>query len=148
MYSGCSGPDAVFIAQVLIPAVIVFGTVAQGTMSNVEEPRQVVVRTTSEWQTLWREHDPDSAAVPPVDFTQSIVVGIFSGSRPTAGYAVEIVAVKAEGNRTIVEYRERQPPLDALVAQVLTSPFHVVRLPRTVASVEFRRSGTGEDAAR
>lgn len=130
-----------FIVQVLTPAVLLFGTVAQGAMSNIEEPRQVVVRTASEWQTLWREHDPGNASAPPVDFAESLVVGIFSGSRPTAGYAVEIAAVKNEGNRTIVEYRERQPPRDAPVAQVLTSPFHIVRLPRTVGSVEFKRLG-------
>ena len=109
-------------------------------MSHIDEPRQVVVRTATAWQALWREHDPDSAA-PPIDFRESIVVAVFAGTRPTAGYAVEIVAVKPEGNRTLVEYRERRPSPDAQVAQVLTLPFHAVRLPRTEASVEFRRLG-------
>ena len=125
------------IAQVT-PAVLLFVTVAQGTMSNIEEPRQVVVRTAAEWQALWKEHDPEGAA-PAVDFAQSIVVGIFLGSRPTAGFAVEITTVRMEATRTVVEYLERSPPRDAFVAQVLTSPFHVVRLTRTAGSVEFRR---------
>lgn len=124
----------------VVTAVLLFATVAQGAMSNIEAPRQVVVRTASEWQTLWREHGQDGPA-PPVDFTVSTVVGVFAGSRPTAGYAVEITAVKTEGNRTIVEYRERQPPRDALVLQVITSPFHLVRVPRTGAAIEFRRLG-------
>jgi hypothetical protein len=127
-----------FISQVLTPVVLVFAAVAQGTMSNIEEPRQVVVRTAGEWQALWKEHDPESGA-PSVDFTQSIVVAVFLGSRPTAGFAVEVTAVKAEGNRTVVEYLERQPPRGASVAQVLTSPFHAVRVTRMVGPVEFRR---------
>ena len=118
------------------PAELV--TVAQGPMSNIEEPRQVVVRTTAEWQALWKEHDAQRAA-PPVDFAQSIVVAVFLGTRPTAGFAVEITAVKAEGSRAVVEYRERRPARDAIGAQVLTSPFHIVRLARTSGSIEFRR---------
>ena len=116
----------------------VVNTVAKGGMSSIEEPRQVVVRTAAEWQALWKQHDGDSAA-PPVDFTQSMVAAVFLGSRPTTGFAADITGVKTEGNRTVVEYLERQPPRDAVVAQVLTSPFHIVRIARTAGSVEFRR---------
>ena len=126
------------MAQVVAPAVLVFATVTQGAMSNIDEPRQVVVRTAEEWQALWKQHNSQRAA-PPVDFTQSVVAAVFLGSRPSAGFAVEITAVKTEGNRTIVEYREREPARDAFVAQMLTSPFHAVRFARTTGSVEFRR---------
>jgi hypothetical protein len=124
------------MGQAPSPAELV--TVAQGAMSNIEEPRQVVARTMAEWQALWKEHDAQRA-VPVVDFTQSIVVAVFLGTRPTAGFAVDITAVKTDGSRTIVEYRERRPPGDALLAQVLTSPFHIVRLSRTSGAIEFRR---------
>jgi PrcB C-terminal len=127
------------IAQVT-PALLVFATLAQGAMSTIEEPRQAVVRTAAEWQALWKAHQPETPA-PAVDFAQSLVVGVFLGSRPSAGFEVEIVAVKTEANRVVVEYVERRPPRDAFVAQILTSPFHVVRIMRTAASVEFRRLG-------
>jgi hypothetical protein len=113
-------------------------TVAQGAMSNIEEPRQAVVRTAAEWQALWKQHD-GGGAPPPVDFAESMVVAVFLGSRPTAGFAVDIRGVKRDGQATIVEYLERQPPRDAIVAEVLTSPFHVVRVARTAGPVEFRR---------
>jgi hypothetical protein len=124
------------LGQAVPPAEL--ETVARGAMSNTEEPRQVVVRTAQEWQGLWNEHDARSAA-PAVDFAQSTVVAVFLGTCPTAGFAVEIAAVKTEGSRTIVEYRERRPPGGALTAQVLTSPFHVVRLARTSGSIKFMR---------
>jgi hypothetical protein len=113
-------------------------SVAQGAMSNIEEPRQAVVRTAAEWQALWKQHAGEGTP-PSVDFNQSTVVAVFLGSRPTTGFAVEIAAAKTEGTRTMVEYLERQPPRDAIVAEVLTSPFHIVRLPRTAGAVEFRR---------
>ncbi len=113
-------------------------TVAQGPMSNIEQPRQVVVRAAAEWQALWKEHDAQSA-VPSVDFAQSIVVAVFLGTRPSAGFAVEITAVKGDGSRAVVEYRERRPARDAITAQVITSPFHIVRLARGSGTIEFRR---------
>jgi hypothetical protein len=125
------------IVMALAQAVVPFATVAQGAMSNIEEPGQVVVRTAAEWQALWKQHG--RAATPAVDFTQSMVVAVFLGTRPTAGFSVAITAVKTEGTRTVVEYLEREPSRDAFVGQVLTSPFHAVRLARTAGPVEFRR---------
>ena len=126
------------IAQ-LAPAMLLLATVAQGAMSGIEEPRQAVVRTAAEWRALWKEHAPGQAA-PVVDFAQSMVVGVFLGSRPTAGFEVVITAVRQEGGRTVVDYVERRPPPDELTAQVLTSPFHVVRAMRATGEVEFRRA--------
>ena len=125
------------MAQGVSPAEL--QTVAQGAMSNIEEPRQVVVRTAAEWQALWKEHDAQRAA-PAVDFAQSIVVAVFLGTRPTAGFDGEIATVTSEGGRAVVEYRERRPPRDAIAAQVLTSPFHIVRLTRVSGPIDFRRS--------
>jgi hypothetical protein len=126
----------VVIAAVL-QATVAFATVAQGTDSRITEPREVAVRSTGEWQALWKEHS--SQAPPVVDFSSSIVVGVFLGSRPTAGPRVEIVTIQVKGELLVVEYRERAPAPGALVAQILTSPFHFVRLPRSGAVIQFRK---------
>lgn len=125
------------IAQ-LAPAMLLLATVTQGATSGIEEPRQAVVRTAAEWQALWKEHAPGQPA-PSVDLTQSMVVAVFLGSRPTAGFEVEITAVRQEGARTVVDYVERRPSRDEFTAQVLTSPFHIVRAIRATGEVEFRR---------
>src|SRR5262245_36144035 len=52
----------VLIALALAQGVAPFATVAKGAMSNIEEPRQVVVRTEAEWQALWKQHDGNNAA--------------------------------------------------------------------------------------
>ena len=118
--------------------MVPFVTVAQGTMSGIDEPREVIARTAAEWQAIWKQHDP-TAPLPAVDFTQSMIVGIFLGSRATAGFAVEITTVTTANGRTVVEYRERRPGSDAFVAQVLTSPFHAVRIAHTAQPVQFSR---------
>ena len=129
---------AVLLGLVLSQAPLPFTTVARGVVSNIDEPRTVVVRSTAEWDTLWKAHGPQEPA-PPVDFSRGIVVGVFLGSRPTAGFSVEITRVKTEEHLTVVEYVERAPPPGGLTAQVLTSPFHLVTIAPRAAPVEFRR---------
>jgi hypothetical protein len=118
----------------LFQVVVTFTTLAQGSNSQIMEPRQVVVRSAAEWQTLWKAHSPQPAPV--VDFSRSIIVGVFLGSRPTAGYQVAITALKSQDGKAIVEYVERRPEVGAIVAQVLTSPFHLVSIPRDRADVD------------
>jgi hypothetical protein len=125
------------LVQAVVSTAIPFTSVAQGTRSQIQEPRQVVVRTAADWQTLWTTHD--SAAAPNVDFSSAIVVGVFLGTRPTAGFSVRITAVTAKDGSAVVEYVEGRPRPGGMTAQVLTSPFHLVTVPRTVESVVFKQ---------
>jgi hypothetical protein len=113
-------------------------TVVRGSSSQILQPRQVVVQNADAWRALWKEHSatPLPADIP--DFTRETIVAVFLGQRPTAGYAVEITGVRAEGGGFVAEYVERKPPSNASTAQVLTSPFHIVRIPTTGAPIVFR----------
>lgn len=128
------------LALILTQAVVTFTTVAAGTSSDIDMPRQVVVRTPEQWRHLWRAHNPQEPT-PAIDFARQVVVGVFLGTRSTAGFSVTVTAVKTEDSRTVVEYVERRPAADDLVAQVITSSFHLVTIPADVRSVEFRKVG-------
>jgi hypothetical protein len=114
-------------------------TLDQGTQSGHDEARQVVVRSTSEWTTLWQVHAPDRKP-PAVDFAQEMVVGVFVGTRPTAGFGVEIQNVREEKGALIVQYRETRPAANAMTAQVLTMPYHLVAIPRRAGDVKFEKA--------
>ena len=108
----------------------------KGDQSNVDEARQVAVRTAAEWKTLWRQHSPDRDQ-PRVDFGRDMVVGVFLGSRTTAGFSVEIVSALVEQGALVVRFRETRPQSDRIVAQVITSPYHLVAVPRHSGEVRF-----------
>ena len=119
--------------------VVSFATIAEGTRSQIDEPREVIVRTDEEWQALWQDHAAGSTA-PVIDFCDSTVVGVFLGARPTAGFRVEITSVTIDADTVVVEYMERTPRRGAMVAQVLTAPFQLVRLTRQGGNLRFRRA--------
>ena len=110
----------------------------KGDQSNMDDVRQAVVRTAAAWNTLWRQHAPDRPQ-PKVDFSREMVVGVFMGSRPTAGFAVEIIGMRDEGGMLVVEYRETRPARGLVSAQVITSAYHIVALPTRAGDVTFER---------
>ena len=125
-----------FMLYATIVQVIPFTRVASGTSSQIDEPREVVIRTQAEWQTFWKTHSTQPAPV--VDFSRSVVAGVFLGMRPTGGYGVSIQAVRRTSTGAVVEYLSSTPDKNQMVIQMLTSPFHLIAIPRDIVKVEFK----------
>lgn len=133
----------VFVSLVWVAAVAaaqvgkpVFTTLAKGDGSGQQLAKQVTVRSAAEWKALWKEHAP-TEKLPEVDFTKNMVVGVFLGSKPSAGHSVEIVNVRTQENALIVEYVQTQPAKGTIAAQILTEPFHLVTVPAHAGTVSF-----------
>ena len=113
-----------------------FTNVAKGDSSGQQLAKQVTVRTAAEWKALWKDHAP-TEKMPTVDFAKDMVVGIFLGTKPSAGHEVEIVGVRPEGKDLVVEYVQKQPAPGTMAAQILTEPFHLVAVPKHAGTVRF-----------
>jgi hypothetical protein len=111
----------------------------KGQNSQIDAARQVSTRSSDEWTRLWTQH-AGGRARPNVDFNKEVVAAVFLGSRPSAGYGVEIVRVRDEGAALVVSYKETRPAPDSVAAQILTSPFHIVAIPKgSTTDVKFER---------
>jgi hypothetical protein len=126
------------LLQAVVPPV---RSLDQGSQSEIEVERQVTARNRDEWAALWRAHAPRRPA-PAVDFSREMVAGVFLGSRPTAGFAVEITGYRDSGSDVIVLYREMAPSRDTITAQVIVSPYHLVVIPRRTGTVTFEKLNT------
>jgi hypothetical protein len=110
--------------------------VDRGPLSGVADYREVVARTPEEWEALWKTL-PARRAMPKVSFQSTMIAALFLGERPTAGFSVEFVAVKRDGDTLIIEYVERRPAADAAAAQMLTTPYFVAGVPLHEGAVKF-----------
>ena len=128
---------AMIVAFALLQPAPGIVTLARGSYSQVADRTERAVRTQAEWQALWKLHGASQPAAT-VDFAKEMLAAVFLGTRPTGGYDVEIVGMRREGNAVVIEYVEHRPPADAILTQALTSPFHVVKLPRSEGPVRFR----------
>ena len=114
-------------------------TIAADMMSAIAAPRQVVAKTLAEFEKLWREHAPGRPA-PAVDFTKSMVVAVFLGSRPSSGFGVEITDIRRDGDALLVTWAERRPGPDQMAAQVMTAPAQLVTVARFEGPVRFQKT--------
>ena len=123
-----------------IAAPMKFTTIDRGQQSNVDDLRQVTIRSAAEWTALWKQHAGERPR-PAVNFTTSMVVGVFLGSRPSGGFDVEITGIEKEGTDLVVTWRERPPDRGAILSQVLTMPCHLVSTEKHAGPVKFKKAG-------
>lgn len=116
--------------------------------SGYTAPRQVVVADAqawaAEWQTIWANHT-QPPALPAIDFATSVIVIAAMGQRPTTGYSITIAEVRAANGSLQVDVQERSPGASCVTGQALTSPVHIVQVPRhsTTASFNVTRTTFG-----
>jgi hypothetical protein len=114
-------------------------TIEKGDQSNIDDAKQVLVRTEAEWTKLWQQHSPDHPK-PSVDFSKEMVVAVFMGSRPNAGFSTTITAATAANGALLVRYKESMPAPGAVSAQILTFPYHIVAINKAdVRDVKFEK---------
>ena len=139
--------SALLLALALATAALQSGgveTIAKDRMSSVDEAGFAVAFNQAEWGALWRKHAgshvPDKP-LPKIDLTTRTVVAIFLGSRPTAGYDIEILGTEREGATVTVQWAEVRPKERLLLAQVLTSPALIASIPKGegVVNIGFRK---------
>ncbi|MFT5734508.1 MAG: hypothetical protein ACJAZN_003123 [Planctomycetota bacterium] len=112
-----------------------FEELGGGVTSGITTAGLHVLRDQASFEDLWRLHVRLQLPTPPtpeVDFEDSMVVAAFAGQKTTGGYTVQIDEVVSvpetaeQPGQVIVRTSETVPAEDAMVTQMLTSPFHMV----------------------
>lgn len=131
----------VFKAQKLHAPEILFETVSHLSHSYINQKRFVVISDVSAWAALWAEHHHGTSpapALPDVDFSENMVIGVYLGTRPNGCYGVGIDRIYQSGETIIVEYTERTPSAADICTMALVAPSHLVTIPKTPHPFEFR----------
>jgi hypothetical protein len=115
-----------------------FRMLDKGELSSMDDGREAVARTAAELTALWRLHAADRPQ-PKVDFSREMVVAVFLGSRPTAGFAIDILGTREEGGALVVQYKETRPARGLITAQMITSAYAIAAVPRREGAVKFER---------
>lgn len=119
------------------PVPIPVDVVYRGSQCPATEPGASVIDDAAAWAE-WRAARPQSffpAADGPdadVDFGAARVIVVSMGTRPTAGYALDVPAGTARLHGDVLEIDAdwREPAAGAVVAQMLTSPCIAIAVPR------------------
>ena len=111
------------------PIALVFELVTQAAHAPESPTAQAyqVFQKPEAWDTYCRQSLAETVA-PTVDFESEIVLGVYRGEKPTGGYGISVTAVELRGDVVHVTLEESNPPADAMLIQVITSPYALYRV--------------------
>ena len=107
--------------------------------SGIDTAVRLVVKDSSAWRMAWTQVGVNTA-LPPVDFSDQMVVLAAMGTLSSGGYDVNVDSVAAVGSEYLIFVRTRKPAEDCGVPATLTQPVDVVRVPRRGLSTRFIES--------
>lgn len=111
--------------------------------TGVARPSSRVIRSQQEWSVFVREHPAWLDASQTIDFSKHMVVAIFAGLKPAGGFSQRVERVVEESPpgkpaRCVIHHQLITPAPNAMVTQVLTYPYVVVRIDKRFEQVELR----------
>jgi hypothetical protein len=121
-------------------ADVAFRTVerSSGTGSRLDEQRTIVVRSLRKYRQVWRQLHSTPKKRPKVDFARHMLILVTQGEKPNGGYGIDIEHIAAEEGEVILHVREAEPDPAATQCaypQVITRPYHLVRVRRTARPI-------------
>lgn len=129
------------------PDRLLFDVVAQGSQGAAPPSDTfTVLASEDDLRSFWNAVQAGSltpAPLPELRFGRETVLAIRLSERPTGGYGIEIANVEKDGDDLFVDVRLREPAEGAIVTQALTSPWALVRVLGTEASVVWFRDPDG-----
>jgi hypothetical protein len=120
-----------------------FETILFASHTGVTERRREVIRDEASWARLWAEiHAGFTPAppLPPVDFSQHMLIAVALGTRPSGGFGIKVRSVTSRGESLEVAVLESCPAPGTMVTLSLTEPVEVVRAPRLAQTPTFRET--------
>ena len=125
-----------------------FQTIERGHSSGIEEALTQVFRNEQDFASFWARHGANSYPppnAPDVDFNSQMAVAVFTGTKNSGGYAVEITSVDEDdeddghhnSNKLVVNFMTSDPPPGAMTTMALTQPHHIISLDASDREVVF-----------
>lgn len=106
-------------------------------------PANMVIKTEVEWEALWQEmtqghYDPEPE-LPPVDFDNYMVIGVFLGTTSYGNISVKITEIEETKDSIIVHYEIHEPGPGVGWLFVLGAPNHIVKVKLSDKDVVFMK---------
>jgi hypothetical protein len=114
-------------------------SLARGSQSGVKKAERLMVKTQDEWAALWKRHagEAQAAEAPKVDWSKEMVLAAFMGTHNTGGYALQITSAREQDGKLVVQVEAKVPKPGGFVTQTITSPFHMVAVPKSTLPVTW-----------
>lgn len=136
---GIAASHTVERVSLLVPsgAAVPFRLLDGSWLSGIHDARNVVVKDAAAWASLWAEHAGPARPLPAVDFSTSMVVGVFLGFRGGGCYPTTISSVTRNANGIAVQHTDGVPGSGMACTTIVTWPAALAVIDRSDLPVDF-----------
>lgn len=115
--------------------------------ASPNNPTAVVVASDEKMNYYFTKHENTcpNPSDPNIDFTKDYLVGIFSGLKPTSGYAIKITSIIENNCEILISYYEKGPQAGEEITQTPTNPSDFILIPKTSKPILFNRTNENPD---
>ncbi|CAN5457257.1 hypothetical protein BH10BAC5_BH10BAC5_10110 [soil metagenome] len=120
---------------------IKFVEISKGPASGIDDNKQVVIRSETEFNAKFKEVNsiffPEPEA-PAIDFSKYIVIAVFQGTKNNGGYSIKIEKIRYEEDGNVkVTVIETSPGRNCVTTDAITHPYYIVKIPKTDEKIVF-----------
>ena len=134
--------------DIQLPSVVAEESEWGASQCGIQAAAKMVFRNETTWRTFWSQaiapYTPALKEIPAVDFRSEMVVGVFMGNKPVAGYQTRIesttVDVTGPQERMVVRYMNSEPAPENAGAKFTVQPFYLRKVTSTSAKIQFYRT--------
>jgi len=112
-----------------------FQTIRKGTRGG-KDSGYYVIQNAEQWNEICKSVFPPDA-MPEINFSNTTVIAVFMGLRPTAGYAIEVKEITDTIFRVVVKVAWITPG-GKILPQILTSPYHIIKTQKINEPITFQ----------
>jgi len=128
-----------FVSTTLTSGMTIsFSTLDRGSSSGIEHDLTQSYHTLSEFESFWKDHTSHThppPPVPPVNFESHMVVCVFTGTKSSGGYDIEITSVESvDVGKIVINYQTSDPPPGGMNMMMLTQPHHIIQVSKVVST--------------
>lgn len=133
LLAGCDGSVIITDPD---DGTVPFQTVIQTQASGIDDSREQVIESASEWSAVWSEIGRGGPP-PAIDFGRDMIALVAAGARPNGCYTIDIRSIEARGGLLRIDVDLNEPGSNCICPQGIVHPVHAVRLRRFSRRADF-----------
>ena len=143
LLSSCSSSSTINKQTMIISQdTITFETLAEDFYGGMTDSKFIVIKeetTLNEIYKLINKNKSPGIKIPIINFEKETVLVLFLGEKSSGGYSIAVEQILDENEKVTVKYKVTLPKLGEMVTTVITQPYCIIKIPKTLKEVGFKK---------
>jgi len=113
-------------------------TLEQGSRSSYKDKGALIVSDFKTFREVWKKAHGSETGIPTIDFSSEMVLAVFQGKKNTGGHSIRISDITNDEGQLNVSVVETVPGSSCVVTQSETQPYHLISIPITGQTINFK----------